>query len=344
MPIHTVLGPIEPDQLGPTSMHEHLLIDATVWSTPPTAEPMPDDARVTIENLGFLRWNLLSLEDNLRMDDPEIAVRELVRVRDSGGSGIVDLTVIGLGRRISELPRIAQRSGLHIMVGCGIYVGDAHPPWVRDMSVDALTELLIGELRDGIDDTGVRPALIGEIGTGDPITDDERRVVVAAGAAGAQTGAAVNVHIDPRGEHALEVVDLLMREGMDPGRIVLSHMDEHLDAAYHLAVAETGAVIEYDTFGSEFYFGDNWKDPTDLERFEYVDLLLEHGCSGRLVFGCDVWVKAQLRTFGGTGYEHLMRRVRPALLRRGVPEDVLEQILVATPRRLLDRPLHDGAA
>ena len=86
MPIHTVLGPIASDELGPTSMHEHLWSDANALRTAPR-EPYPDDSRVTVENLGFIRWNLLALEDNLRLDDPALAVRELEAVRRSAAPG-----------------------------------------------------------------------------------------------------------------------------------------------------------------------------------------------------------------------------------------------------------------
>ena len=129
MPIQTVLGPIEADTLGVTSMHEHVFVDATVWLTPPR-EPYPDDPMVTMENLGFVRWNLLSLRDNLIIDDPEIAVTELNRFAAMGGTGLVDLTSEGFGRRVEQLVEISERTGLHIMAGTGYYVHDAHPAWM----------------------------------------------------------------------------------------------------------------------------------------------------------------------------------------------------------------------
>lgn len=338
MPIHTVLGPIAPEALGRTNMHEHLLIDARVWLEPPR-EPRPADERVCMENLGFVRWNLTSLEDNLIVDDPDLAVRELEGVRSAGGSGIVDLTVVGIGRRVEELPRIAERSGLHVMAGCGFYVHDSHPDWVQGASTQELADALVAELTDGVEGTGVRPALIGEIGTSEPVTDRERKVVAAAGRAGAQTGAAVNVHLDPRGENALDVLELLLSEGMSADRVVFSHMDEHLDRDYHLAVAESSAVLEYDTFGSEFYFGELFKDPTDEERMEYVRTLVALGYEDQLVLSSDVWVKSALRAYGGMGYDHVLKRIVPALMRSyDISERTIDAMLVHTPRRLLDRP------
>ncbi len=337
MPIHTVLGPIEPAELGRTSMHEHCLIDARVWYTPPREDP-PADPRMVMENLGFVRWNLVGLEDNLLLDDPDLAIRELRSVREHGGSGIVDLTVIGIGRRVAELPRISRETGLHLMVGCGFYIHDSHPTWVEGASVDELAALMIEELTEGIEGTGIRPALIGEIGTSEPVTDRERKVVAAAGRAGAETGAAVNIHLDPRGTQALAVLDVLVSEGMRPDRVVFSHLDEHLDEGYHRAVAESGAVLEYDTFGSEFYFGELFKDPTDLERLRYVELIVENGWADQLVLGCDVWVKAALRAYGGMGYDHLLKRIVPAFRELGLDDGTIDRMLVGTPRRILERP------
>jgi phosphotriesterase-related protein len=163
MPIHTVLGPIEPSELGRTSMHEHLQSDALTLKAPPR-EPFPDDRRVTIENLGFVRWNLLALEDNLRLDDPQLAERELAAFAEAGGSGVVELTTIGLGPQVERLPAIARATGLHVMVGCGFYIAKSHPDWLAELSAAALRERFDSELAHGIGGSGIRLALGGRGG------------------------------------------------------------------------------------------------------------------------------------------------------------------------------------
>ena len=337
MPIHTVLGPIDADRLGPTSMHEHLLIDATVWQEP-SAEAPPEE-RVSLRSRGYLQWNPLALRDNLILDDEEQAIEELAAARAAGCSGIVDLTVIGLGRRIDGVKRIAAAVDLHVMVGCGFYLHDSHPDWVEAAGVDELASFLIGELREGVEDSGVRPALIGEIGTSAPFTEREKKVLRAAGRAGVETGAAVNVHLDRRQPGALEAIAILCEEGMAPERIICSHLDERLDWGYHREVAETGAILEYDTFGQEFYFGPTDKNPSDVERLQFVARLLEDGRRDQLVLGCDIWVKVATARYGGMGYEHLMKRIVPALTADlGLAAADVEAMTVETPRRLLDRP------
>src|SRR5262245_8882291 len=126
MPIHTVLGPIEASELGSTTMHEHLLSDLRLWSRP-SAEAPPDGDRVHPGVLGYLRWNALSMPDNLLLEDPDEAIAELQALHAAGGRALVDLTLEGMGRRLEELPRIARESGVTICVGCGWYVEEAQP-------------------------------------------------------------------------------------------------------------------------------------------------------------------------------------------------------------------------
>jgi phosphotriesterase-related protein len=310
-----------------------------VWLEP-SDEPNapPPTAPVSLETLGFLRWNPHSLADNLIVDDPEVCVRELSRVAAAGGSGIVDMTNIGLGRRPAELPAISRRSGIHIMAGCGFYVHDSHPGWVETASDDELEAVILRDLVDGIDGTDVRAALIGEIGTSSPVTAREARVVRAAGRAGARTGAAVNIHLDARGAHALEILAMLTGEGQPADRVIFSHLDERLDLGYHREIAAAGAVLEYDTFGQEFYLP-HFKDPTDRERLDALAELLREGLAPQIVLGCDAWIKAVATAYGGTGIEHLFVRIAPALRSQyGMGADIVEQLLVGNPRRLLDRP------
>src|SRR5918998_6480775 len=127
MPIHTVLGPIARDELGPTSMHEHILSDLRVWSKPSAEERPPDADRVHPGILGYLRWNALAVPDNLVLEDPDEAIAELAAARAAGGLAMVDLTLEGMGRRLEEMPRISRESGVTICVGCGRDVGEVQP-------------------------------------------------------------------------------------------------------------------------------------------------------------------------------------------------------------------------
>jgi phosphotriesterase-related protein len=297
---------------------------------------------VTIENLGFVRWNLLALEDNLRLDQPDVAVTELGRVAAVGGSGVVDLTVEGLGPSVAQLPAIARATGLHLMVGCGFYIARTHPHWLVDSSIEAIADFLEHQLADGIGDTGIRPALVGLIGTSDPIGRSEERVLRGAARAAAAAGAAMNVRLDPAARHGLRVLSIIGSEGLSPERVVFGNVDEYLDPPYLRALADEGATLEL-CFGSDFYYRAGYKDPTDAERFGHLLPLLEAGYARRLVLGCSVWTKAHLRAYGGMGYDHLLRRIVPELIEaHSVDSATIDRMLVENPRRLLDRDEQRG--
>lgn len=339
MPIHTVLGPLAAEELGPTSMHEHVLSDLGLWAKEPTEQP-PPGVPLGPELMGYLRWNALSLPENLVLHDIDVAVRELTDAKAAGASAMLELTLHGMGRRLEELPEISRRSGVHLCVGAGWYVDQTHPDAVRTADVDALAEGLVRELTDGIGETGIRPALLGEIGTSHPITDSEWRSLRASARAGVETGAAVYVHLSFRGRPGLEVLDVLVEEGMHPSRVIIGHLDEAWDPDYHAEVARRGAVLAYDTFGSDFYYGSPaMRNPTDAERLEMVAWLIEQGFADQLIVGADIWTQANLKHNGGNGYDHLFRRVLPGIARlTGGDADLVETISVRNPRRLLDRP------
>jgi phosphotriesterase-related protein len=99
-------------------------------------------------------------------------------------------------------------------------------------------------------------------------------------------------------------------------------------------------VLGYDTFGSDFYYGSTaLRNPTDAERLEMVAWLLDEGFGDQLVIGADVWTQANLRCNGGNSYEHLFRRIVPAIAElSGGDTTIVDTIMRANPRRLLDRP------
>jgi phosphotriesterase-related protein len=333
--IHTVLGPIAAGDLGVTSMHEHLLLDARILHAP-SREPAPDDPRVTLENLGFVRWNLLALEDNLVLGDGDLAARELALAGAEGQRAIVDLTCWGLGPDPAGLPAIARATGMHVVAGCGVYLDRPHPEELRGLDEEGMAEVFRGALDDELPGGGFRAGLLGLIGTSAPVTDSEHRALRAAGRAAAATGAAVTVRLDPSERRGAWVLEELASVGCPPERVIFGNVDEFLDVGYLGGLAAEGANLEL-CFGNEAYYRNGYKDPTDAERLAGTEALLAAGWADRMVLGCSVWTKSQLRAYGGMGYAHLLRRIVPELERRGVSAADLQAMLVGNPARLLDR-------
>jgi phosphotriesterase-related protein len=131
---------------------------------------------------------------------------------------------------------------------------------------------------------------------------------------------------------------MVEEEGLPPERVVMDHMDrtiyENLEYQYELA--DRGAYLEYDVWGLEMYLEKhNDSYPSDTWRAESVCDLIDRGYASQLVFGQDVYTKAQRRKYGGYGYGHLLENIVPMLKSRGVEQEVLDQILIDNARDVL---------
>ena len=194
--VQTVLGPVRPETLGPTLTHEHLLIDFLCMFDPPDdpAERHKSFQPLTLENLGWIRYDPFRNRDNLLRLDEESAISEIALFQQAGGGTIVDVTTIGIGRSPEALVRIAQTTGLNIVMGAGYYTAAVHPTDMTARSEADLADEMIADLTTGVGDTGVRAGIIGELGCSWPLTANERKVLRAGARAQQATGAAITIH------------------------------------------------------------------------------------------------------------------------------------------------------
>jgi len=338
----TVRGPVDPSAIGLTTMHDHVFSDARqAWWAPESFEqPELTELPLQLRTAGLARWNALGIRDNLCLA-PEDYEEQLIEVGDfvaAGGSCLVDLTNTGISPAPAALKALAEALDLHIVAGCGFYVHPTHTPWLEDAGVDEIAAVIERELQEGLGETGVQPGIIGEIGTSGELYECEERVLRAAARAGASTATSVNVHTTATGKLATRIVEIVAEEGLDPRRLVFSHLDEVLEVDYHRRVLESGATIGFDSFGCDVYFARLWKSPSDLEKLHGLLADLELGYEDQLVLGHDVSLKCQLKRFGGLGYDHILRRIVPWMMRdHGVSQAVIDKLLVENPRRILAR-------
>jgi len=306
--VQTVLGPIDPAQLGFTLPHEHTQI--ALWH---------------IEG----RWDYWQLT----RDEPVI-LAELARFRTVGGSGLVDLTLPGVGRDPSWLRGLAEASGLHLVMGCGWYRTAYYPPEARidRRSVDDLADELVAEVERGVGETGVRPGIIGEIGTDKPwLSPSEERVHRAVARASRRTGLAITTHA-VMSAVGLAQLQLFVEEGVDPDRVVIGHADSYPDLEHYVEIIGLGANIEFDFLGMSF---------TPTERHgegRVVELLCEllaRGHADRILLSQDVCHDSQLTRYEGNGYTYLADTFLPRLRAAGVSDAEIETMTVANPRRIL---------
>ena len=334
--VQTVLGPVSPDTLGPTSMHEHVLCDIT---PPELAAARLPEVEIRLDNLFEIRheWGCRHAGHHV-LSDRDIAVDELVRFAAAGGSAVVELTCEGIAPDPAGLAEVARRTGLHIVAGCGPYVEAYLSQSQRERDIDEIAAAMCRAVRTGLDDTGVRAGILGEIGSSTPCTALERRSLVAAALAQAATGAAINIHPPRTLEGTLDAIAVLRDAGADPERVIVSHIDRTLFAVDDmLRVAGTGAVLEFDFFGIEsaYYPFADIDLPNDGQRVRHIAELVRRGLVRQVVVAQDICTRTRLRRFGGHGYGHLLENAVPLMRRRGLSGDDVEQILVRTPRRLL---------
>ena len=215
--VQTVLGPVPPSELGATTTHEHLYIDFSFMYRPAQDSPSEKlaDAPITLENLGWIRRNYYSNRSNLQLMDLDTATREVRKYSEVGGGAIVDATTTGIGRKPDALAQISRQSGVHIIMGAGFYVEAVHPEDMDERSVEDLAREIIGDIVDGVEGSGVRAGIIGEIGCTWPLAPNECKSLSAAAIAQRETGAAMLVHPGRHPDAPLEILELLASAALD---------------------------------------------------------------------------------------------------------------------------------
>ena len=333
--VQTVLGPIPPDALGPTLMHEHLLCDIRH-----PRERKPDDLgpELALDTVWAINYGTLKAARNYVLDEVATAIDEVHRMVAAGGRSLVELSSGGLSPDPVGLAEIARATGAHVVMGCGHYVHDYQDPINARRSVDELAAEIIAAVRDGAWGTGIRAGIIGEIGCQAPWTDQERQVMRAALVAQAETGAAVNVHPGRHPDQPQEVADFVRAHGGRIERVVISHIDRTVFDAERLErLADAGCVLEWDLFGQEssYYRLADIDMPNDAVRLRAIRRLVDRGHLAQVVVSHDICYRSRLVRYGGHGYGHIFANVVPLMRRRGFTEAEIGAILVDNPRRLL---------
>ena len=320
-----------------TSAHEHLWMDSrpllAVHGYDRT-DPGPWDAAAATE----ARWNPGSHPDNYDLTDAAACGHRARAI----SSGPADGRWWSSRRHRSVATRFAFARSPNgpASTWCSAPVSTsrpAHEPWVAAATEATIAERLIDEAERGIGDTGIRPGIFGEIGTSNPVTPGERRVLRAVAAAASATGLAISVHLHPWGLEGPAVLDELEAAGADPQRVILGHVSTAFDRPDVLAaLLDRGATLGFDLFGFDHsLLGAGRWPPSDRDVAMRVAALVESGHAERIVLGQDVGVRTRLRRWGGWGYAHLLEHVVPLLAELGVAERAVRTMLVDNPARLL---------
>ena len=338
--VQTVLCPILPSELGATTTHEHLHVDFSFMYRPAQDSPSPElaAAPITLENLGWIRRNYYSNRSNLQLMDLDTTIEEVGKYSEVGGGAIVDATTTGIGRNPNALAQISRESGVHIIMGAGFYVEAVHPEDMDERSVDDLAREIIGDIVEGVEDSGVRAGIIGEVGCTWPLSPNERKSLAASAIAQRETGAAILIHPGRHPDAPVEILEVLANGGADISRVIMGHLDRTVfkfDAL--LSIAASGCCLEWDLFGNEgsYYPLTEIDMPSDAQRLDFIKRIADAGYSDKIVIGQDIFTKHRLVNYGGHGYGHILENIVPKMRHKGFSEDVLRAITVGNPARIL---------
>lgn len=316
--VPTFTGEVTPGQLGTTLIHEHVFV-------------MHPELDV---NLPHPEWD--------EEQAIERAVAGFERLHALGVRTVVDLTVLGLGRDVERVRRVAERSPVQLIASTGYYTSDVLPHFFRTHGpgslvggTDPLVELFVGDIERGIAGTGIRAGMLKVASDAEGITPDVARVFQAAAIAHQQTGVPITTHSHAPSRGGLAQQDLLERLGVPLDRVVIGHSGDSDDLGYLRELAARGSFLGFDRFGME-HMG------SDETRIRNLLALIEEGYARQLVVSHDAAFFSRVTppswratTTPNWHMEHLSRTVLPRLRAAGVDDVTVEQLMIHNPRLVL---------
>jgi phosphotriesterase-related protein len=310
-----VRGPVPLDELGRVFVHEHVFV-------------LNEEIRQNYE----ADWD--------EGEQVAGAAAKLTALAERGIATIADPTVVGIGRSIPRVQRVAAQTSINIIVATGLYTYNDIPLYFRYRAPgsgtdgrDPMTDLFVADLTEGIANTGVKAAFLKCCLEEEGLTSGVERVMRAVARAHMLTGAPVMVHTHPASRSGLVALRVLGEEGVDLSRVQLAHSGDTGDLDYLTEAADSGCLLGMDRFGLDILF------PFE-QRVATVAALAERGYAGHMVLSHDAschidWFPPELPPVMAPNWHftHLLDDVLPALRERGVTDEQIDTMLVANPRR-----------
>lgn len=308
--VRTVLGDIDPSQLGVTYSHEHIVIE----------ESFP-----VLQNPDFL------------LNDTNKITKELKEVYEAGGRSMVDTMPAACGRNVLKLAEVSRLSGIQIIAPTGIHLPVYYPPhhWQFYLSEEQLTQLFIDDVEIGIDQydysspvvkrTSHKAGMIKLASSDDPFDDNLKKIFRAVVATHKKTGVPVLTHTNA-GTHAVAQAELFHKLGADLNHVVISHVDRCKDLGYHKELMQTGVRVEYD---SAF----RWKAGNENFTFTLLAKLLPD-YPDQITVGMDAARHTYWKSYDGwPGLTYLLTDFVAELHKRGLA-DYQKKIFIENPKQL----------
>lgn len=320
--VNTVSGPVSPDQLGRTLMHEHFLFGYCGFQGDATLGGFREEE--------YLDACLKAVED----------------ARAYGIETIVDATTNECGRNVRFLKRVADLTGIQIICSTGYYfeAESSFAYWnfrrgFADVGQE-IYEMMLTEVTRGIEGTGIKAGVIKLASSYQQITPMEEIFFKAAARVQRETGVVIITHTQ-RGTMGPQQADLLIANGADPGKIAIGHMCGNTDVSYHEEVLKRGVYVNLDRFGLQ---GELFHTPTDDERMDLIKALADKGYGGRILLGHDsvnvnlgrpiIMTEMMQEALKDANIRTIGAKVLPGLKQRGLDGGQIDALLRANPRSL----------
>ncbi len=317
--IMTVTGPIRPDQLGLTLMHEHVVVDF-IGAAKTTPERYDSETAFTT------------------------ALPHFQKLKERGVRSLVECTPRYIGRNVGLLHRLSEASGVQIVTNTGWYAAVNHkflPPEAEAETAEQIAARWLDEWRNGIDGVGnpsafIRPGFL-KLGTGNgPLPPVDAKLVRAAARVHRATGLTLAIHTGD-GAAALDEVRLLREEGVAPDALIWVHAMND-PGPIQFEAAKLGVWISLD--------GYSLAPPNVLRFVNFLRAHREAGTLNRVLLSHDDgWAvdgeapSGNRLTLFGNGnrapYEALFTKLLPDLRLNGFGDADVQQLLVANPRAAL---------
>ena len=315
--VETIRGAIPTSDLGVTLMHEHVFV-----LSPEIMANHPEG------------WGD-------EKDREDAAVEKLNALKAIGVDTIVDPTVIGIGRYIPRIQRVAARTDLQIVVATGLYTYNDVPmyfhftgPGTALGGAETMTELFVRDITEGIADTGVKAAILKCATDAHGLTPGVERVLRAVAAAQRATGVPITTHTHAHSRRGLDQQRIFAEEGVDLSRVIIGHSGDTTDIAYLEELIAAGSYLGMDRFGVDNILSFD-------DRVDIVAQMCQRGHADKMVLAHDAscyidWLPeaALPLVLPNWHYLHIHNDVLPALRARGVSEEQITTMLVDNPRAI----------
>jgi len=306
--IMTVDGPIDPDEMGLTMEHEHVLVDF-----------------IGAEKVSQPQYLLQQAADSLLPD--------FLLLPSFGIKTLIECTPNYIGRDVRLLRAISEKTGVNIITNTGYYAAANKkflPAHAYIESAEQLAKRWINEWENGIDGTTIKPGFI-KLGVGKSNLDSTEQKIVRAGAlTHLATGLKIAIHTGSAAA-ANDEIDIITKEGVRSDALIVVHA-QNCSSKEQIELIRRGAWVSLDGIK---------ETKSSMSRYtSYLVILKENGLLGNVLISQDAFWSVIQEDNGSIGfkrngspYSATFEVLIPNLMKSGFTESDINQLLVINPAK-----------